>query len=231
MLPVDEVFRGRKEFLVDRLHALLRERPGILDAPVDIGADDAARSVLPPERRILRIEIALRLLLRIQVIEVAEELVEAVIGRKVLVLIAEMVLAELARRVASGLQNIGDGRHPLGDAVRIARHADGQEARAERLLSKDEGGAAGRAALLAIGIGEDRPLRGDAVDVGRAVTYHAHRVGADLRDADIVAEDDEDVRRLAAGAGACATACDCAPMAAAAATSAVDPVRSERRLK
>jgi hypothetical protein len=38
------------------------------------------------------------------VIEVAEELVEAVVGRKILVPIAEMVLAELAGGVAERLQ-------------------------------------------------------------------------------------------------------------------------------
>ena len=38
----------------------------------------------------------LRLLLGVQVIEVAEELVEAMIGRQELVLVAEVVLAELA---------------------------------------------------------------------------------------------------------------------------------------
>ena len=49
------------------------------------------------ELRVLRIVGVLRLLLGIEVIEVAEELVEAVVGRQELVLVAEMVLAELAR--------------------------------------------------------------------------------------------------------------------------------------
>ncbi|ASP56529.1 hypothetical protein CDO31_32905 (plasmid) [Sinorhizobium meliloti] len=56
------------------------------------------------------------------------------------------------------------------------------------------------AALLPIGIGENRALGGDTIDVGRAITHRAHGVGAVLRNADVVAEDDEDVRRLA---GAC----------------------------
>ena len=37
-------------------------------------------------------------------------------------------------------------------------------------------------------------LAGDAVDVGRLVAHQAVGVGADVRDADIVAPDDEDVR-------------------------------------
>jgi hypothetical protein len=44
------------------------------------------------------------------VVEVAEELVEAVRRREVLVEVAEMVLAELPRRVTQRLQQIGDRR-------------------------------------------------------------------------------------------------------------------------
>jgi hypothetical protein len=46
----------------------------------------------------------LRLLLGVQVVEVAEELVEAVVGRQVLVAVAEVVLAELAGHVAVRLE-------------------------------------------------------------------------------------------------------------------------------
>ena len=52
------------------------------------------------ELRILRVVRVLRLLLGVQVVEVAEELVEAVGGRQELVLVAEVVLAELAGGVA-----------------------------------------------------------------------------------------------------------------------------------
>ena len=52
----------------------------------------------------------LRLLLGVQVIEVAEELVEAVHGRQELVQVAEVVLAELPGRVAERLQQLGDRR-------------------------------------------------------------------------------------------------------------------------
>ena len=41
-----------------------------------------------------------RLLFRVEVVEVAEELVEAVVGRQVLIAVAEVVIAELAGRVA-----------------------------------------------------------------------------------------------------------------------------------
>ena len=52
----------------------------------------------------------LRLLLGVQVVEVAEELVEAVRRRQVLVAVAEVVLAELAGGVAERLQQLGDRR-------------------------------------------------------------------------------------------------------------------------
>ena len=52
---------------------------------------------------------------------------------------------------------------------RGAGHADFGEAGADRLLAGEEGGAAGRAALLAVEVGEHRAFPRDAVDVRRAV--------------------------------------------------------------
>ena len=69
---------------------------------------------------------------------------------------------------------------------------------AKRALAGDEGRPAGGAALLGVVVGEDHALLGDPVDVRRAVAHQAHRVGADVRLADVVAEDDQDVRLLAA---------------------------------
>ena len=88
--------------------------------------DHPTRTVLLPELWILRIIVTFRLLLGIQVIQVAKELIEAMVGREMLVAITEMVLAELARRVAERLQQFGNGRLVLGDALRRTRHADGQ---------------------------------------------------------------------------------------------------------
>ena len=51
-----------------------------------------------------RVVVHLRLFFGVEVIEVAEELVEAVIGRQHVVEIAEVVLAELAGRVALVLE-------------------------------------------------------------------------------------------------------------------------------
>jgi hypothetical protein len=59
---------------------------------------------------LLRVVRVLRVLLGVQVVEVAEELVEAVDGRQELVPVAEVILAELPRRVAVVLQELGDRR-------------------------------------------------------------------------------------------------------------------------
>ena len=61
------------------------------------------------ECRIARIEPVLRILFRIQVIQVAEEFVEAMDGGQIFVAIAEMVLAELPGCVAERLQSLGNG--------------------------------------------------------------------------------------------------------------------------
>ena len=126
-------------------------------------------------------------------VEVAEELVEAVHRRQELVAVAEVVLAELAGRIALRLQDVGDGRVLLRQAFRRAGQADLEQAGADRRLAGDEGGAARRAGLLAVIVGEDRAFAGDAVDVGRAVAHHAAIVGADVPQPDVVAHDDQDV--------------------------------------
>ena len=72
-------------------------------------------------RIVLRPVGHLRLLLGIEVVEIAEELVEAVIGRQILIAVAEMVLAELAGRIAQRLKRLGDGDVALLQANRRAR--------------------------------------------------------------------------------------------------------------
>ena len=205
-----------EELLVHRLHALARERTGVLDGlladPAEarvlrrivaigrLAFQHAARAELGAELGVLRIVGVLRLLLGVEVVEVAEELVEAVHGRQELVAVAEVVLAELAGGVALRLEQLGERRVLLGEPFLGAGQADLEQAGAEAGLAGDEGGAPGRAGLLRVMIGEDRAFLGDAVDVRRAVAHHAAVVGADVPQPDVVAEDDEDVR-LAAGRG------------------------------
>ena len=101
---VDKVNRGRDEFLVDRFHALPGKGPGILAflfAPrakarvvargVGRGRDtfqNTARTKLRLEGGGVRIIGMLGFLLGVQVIEIAEELVETVYGGQELVAVS-----------------------------------------------------------------------------------------------------------------------------------------------
>ena len=175
----------------------LRERTGVLDLLRPVGlrpaVDDAARPEALLEGRVLGVVLVLGLLLGVQVVEVAEELVEAVVGGQVLVEVAEVVLAELRGRVALRLEQLGD-RRVLGTEAEVgAGQADLGEPGAQRVLAGDEGGAAGGAALLAVEVGEADALVGEAVDVRRLVAHHAAVVAAEVPEADVVPPQDEDV--------------------------------------
>jgi phosphoserine phosphatase len=119
--------------------------------------DDTARTEpLPEVREVLgrRIVGELGFLLRVEVVEVAEELVEAVHRRQMLVPVAQVVLAELPGGVPVGLQRRRDGGIP--------------------------------------GL-QPASFGGDAVDVGRPVAHQTVAVAAQVRDADVVTPDDENV--------------------------------------
>ena len=130
VLALDEVDRAVDDLVVDRLHPLLRQRAGVLDPLLAVRGDAAAEHAAGTEalaevREVRRVGVVrvLGLLLRVQVVEVAEELVEAVRRRQVLVAVAEVVLAELAGRVAERLEQLGD-RRVLGLHAHARRPAD-----------------------------------------------------------------------------------------------------------
>ena len=191
VLALHEVDRRRRGLVVDGLHALLGQRAGVLDglladlaeAGIDgrvvdvgrLGLQHAARAELREVCRILRIVGKLRLLLGVEVVEVAEELVEAVDGGQRLVAVADVVLAELAGGVAEALHHPADRGVELAHPHRRAREADLGQAGAQAVLAGQEGGAAGGAALLAVVVEEADALLADAVDVGRGVAHHARR--------------------------------------------------------
>jgi hypothetical protein len=197
VLAPDEVDGRGDRLVVDRLHPLRRQRPGVLDplrpdAPVPLflgrvvflrrpRVDHAARTEPPGELRKLsgrRPVRVLRLLLGVQVVQVAEELIEAVDRRQVLVQVTQMVLTELPCRVAQRLHQLGNGR-VLGLQADIgARHTHLAQPSPVDALPGDERRTARRAALLPIRIGEPHPLLGDPVDVGRAVPHQAAAVAA-----------------------------------------------------
>jgi hypothetical protein len=188
------------ELLVHRLHALDVERPGQLDLLLAVGqrpgVEHTAGAVLLAHLRILEIVRMLRLLLGVQVIERAVELVETVRRGQVLVAIAEVVLAELAGLVAPGLEQLGDRDVAGLQALPRTRQPHLEHAGAEAGLAGDEACAPGGAALLPVPVGEQRTLARDAVDVRRPVAHHALVVRAHVPVADVVAPEDEDVRLL-----------------------------------
>ena len=209
-LALHEVERRREELFVHRFHPLAGERAGVLDGlladlaehRIDrrvvlvgrLALHHAARTEFLFELRVLRVVGVLRLLLGVEVIEIAEELVEAVHRRQMLVAVAKVVLAELAGGVAEILEELPDGRVLGLQAERGARHADLREAGADRRLPGDEGGAAGGAALLPVEVGEHRAFLRDAVEVGRAIAHQAVVVAAEIEPADVVGHDEQDVR-------------------------------------
>ena len=218
---VDEVERAPNELCVDVLHVGLgrrvhvrvrRQRTAIDDrlladpAParmlgrvVDVGrlgVQDIARAEALMEPGDLWVFGVVRLLHGVEVVEDAVELVEAVDRRQVFVAVAEMVLADLRRRVAKRLEEFGDRRVRILQALLGGGHADLQQAGAERRLAGDERGPPRRAGLLGVVVGEQRTFSGDPVDVGRGPAHHAAVVGAEVPGAHIVGHDHDDVRLL-----------------------------------
>src|SRR4029079_16337596 len=86
--------------------------------------DHAARPEFLLEFRVLRIVDVFRLLFGIQVVEVAEEFMEAIGGRQRLIAITEVLLAKLTRCIAERLELRRDGRFALLHAFRCARKPD-----------------------------------------------------------------------------------------------------------
>jgi hypothetical protein len=133
------------------------------------------------------------------VVQVAEEFIEAMHARKVLVQVAEVVLAELTRGVAHRFQHRGDGRRLRRQADIGAGLADRRQSSPDRQLAGDEIGAACGAARFGIIVGEAHALRRQLVKVGRFARHDALVVGADVEPADIVTHDEQDIRPLLLG--------------------------------
>ena len=87
-------------------------------------AEHAARAEHFLEFRILRIRPPLRLLLGIEVIKIAEVLVEAVDRREILVQVTQVILTELTCRVALSFEELGHGYVAVLEPNRGAGHAD-----------------------------------------------------------------------------------------------------------
>ena len=74
-----------------------------------------------------------------------------------------------------------------------AGKTDLAEPRAKDALAHDERRPASRAALLAIIVREHDSFARDAINVRRSIANHAKRITADVRLADIVSPDDENI--------------------------------------
>src|SRR5215467_1227159 len=98
--------------------------------------EHTARPELLLEFWILGIVGKFRFLFRIQVIQVAEELVETMHGRQVFIPIAEMVLAELTGGVPERLEGFGDCRILFLKSDRCAGHPDFRQTGANWVLSR-----------------------------------------------------------------------------------------------
>ena len=200
MRLVDEAQCVFGHLVVDGFHPLLRQRPGVLDLlpalAISPAVNYAPGSEPLLELGVLRVVRIFGFFLGVEVVEVAEEFVEAVHCRQKLVLVAQMVLAELAGDVAVRLEQFGDGgvlrlKSDIGSG-----HPHLGQPCAERVLAGNEGGTARGAALLGVVVGEGHAFVGDTVDVGRAVAHLAAAVVADVPPADVVAPEDQDVRFL-----------------------------------
>src|SRR5262245_46250753 len=88
-------------------------------------------------------------------------------------------------------------RRVLGShAQRRARQADLAQTRAKYALTHDERRPARCATLLSVIVREQHPLVRDAIYVGRPIAHHSLGEAAEIRLADIIAPDDQNVRFL-----------------------------------
>ena len=118
-------------------------------------------------QQLLRVGGVRGILHRVEVIQVAEELVEPVDGGQELIEIAEVVLAELARGITHVLQR-GGNRAGLGGQPDLgAGLADRGHARADGQFAGDEVRATRRATRLGVVVGEQHALFGELVEVRR----------------------------------------------------------------
>src|SRR6478735_7985109 len=107
-----------------------------------------------------------------------------------------MILTELPCGITHRFEYLGDRRVLLLQADVNPRHPDLTHPGSVHTLTGDERRPSRSATLLAVRVGEKHSLVGDPVDVGREVAHHAAAVAAEVRDADVVAPYDENVRLL-----------------------------------
>ena len=196
--PFDEINRRVGKFVVSGFHALFRHGTGVLDLlaafAVSPGVEHAPGAALFTELFILRIVIAFRLFLCVEMVEVAEDPIQAMDCRQMFVLVAQMVLAELPTRVAVWLEKRCKSDHPVGYPLVRAGHANGEQTGTEWVLAGNEGCPPGSTALLSVPVSEKCSSLRNGVDIGGLVAHHPLVVSAGIPVANVVAPDDNNVR-------------------------------------
>src|SRR5262249_12760415 len=132
----------------------------------------------------------------IEVIEIPEELIEAVQRRQELIEVAQMVLAELAGGVTHGFQHGGNSRRGIRHADRRASLTDSSQSSADREFAGDEVRTTRRAARFGIIIGTSDRLRRQPIEVGGSTSNYSWIVDADVCPADVVPHDEDNVGPL-----------------------------------
>ena len=136
---------------------------------------------------------------RVQVVEIAPELLEAMGGGQRCRFVAEVVLAEFAGIVAQVEQELGEYRGARQQRTGSTRQLGHNHTRPQGVHTGKEGGAAGRAALFCVIGHKPRAFLGDAVDVGGLAHHQALVVGADIHDADVIAHNEQNVGFISCG--------------------------------
>src|SRR5262249_5977144 len=137
----------------------------------------------------------------IEVIQISPVLIEAVDGGEEFVAITEMIFAELAGGIAHGFQRCCDRwrlrRHPRSGASL----SDRREASPDRQFPGDEVRAPGGTTRFRIIVCEAHTLAGHPVQIGRAAGHDALIVDTNVRPADVIPHDHNDIWPLPRGSG------------------------------
>src|SRR5262249_46559026 len=161
----------------DRLHSFFGQRTRVFDrlladaAPTrlfgriigvsGLASQHTTRTDSLPHGGILRIKEILRILLRVEMIEIAVELVKTMHRRQVLIAIAEMILSELSGGVTQRLEELGDRYVARLQADRRAGNADLREPGPQCALAGNERRSPRSATLLSVVIGENHSFLRD----------------------------------------------------------------------
>jgi hypothetical protein len=205
--PVDELHGVCQDLVIDGLHPIWIERARVLDplladlAPTRLDG----RIVLVGRPAVQHVAWAdlvdesrwvvgmRRVFHRVEVIEIAEKLFKAVNCGQIFVEIAQVILSELARRVANRLESGSNGgcfgRYPNFRA----RLADSSQTGSDRQLSGDEVGSTGRATRLRVVVCKAHALGRHSVEVRRSARQHALVIRPEVKPPDVVTHDDDNI--------------------------------------